>query len=104
MEKNIIKLAFSLSVVLISYYALFVNEARISEEGCPDVAVVYNFTNEEGNPGKKCSHKGCPNKVASHGQTKNCELHSEKCEICGKLISETLEYCKECMIKHNIKF
>ena len=106
MEEDTIiaKILFSFFVVILSYMALFFNEDKLIENLPVKVEVVSNFKNEDGTAKKLCCHKGCSRRVANNGQTKNCEEHSAKCQKCGKLISEGLTYCKECMIKYDIKF
>ena len=113
MDKNTIltKVLMSFTIVMLSYTALFINEERISKENKEEAlkkeneikVEVLEFKNEEGNPNKICCHRDCGNRVANQGQTKNCVYHSYKCKKCGKLISEGLDYCKECILKYNIR-
>lgn len=56
------------------------------------------FSNRHGSPDTDCASIGCPNKIASSGDTAYCSQHSNNCNNCGCYIDAGAIYCSNCMI------
>ena len=58
-----------------------------------------SFTNKYGTRGTKCAQSGCPSNIASRGDSRFCEYHSNRCLKCKTYIDSDAMYCMECIEK-----
>lgn len=51
------------------------------------------------NSPKKCLHEGCKREQVTSGDSRYCEIHSNKCLQCGCYIDEDALYCLNCLVE-----
>lgn len=48
---------------------------------------------------KQCLHSGCGNLAVTTGDSRYCDVHSNKCGECGYYIDEDAMFCLNCIVK-----